>query len=232
LYEDRSILAVDKPAGWMLAPSDWDRTGRNLQLALTASIGSGDFWARSRNLKFLRFIHRLDAETTGVLLWAKSAGAVPIYSRLFETRAVEKSYYAIAEGSAAQEQWTVRSPIASDPSHPVRMRIDPSGRDAVTNFSVVNRTGDRLLVRANPVTGRTHQIRVHLQKSGLPILGDQLYGSRTKSPAADYPFALRAASLTYPDPFSRRKITVSAPMDRFLKAFGFAAEDSTPPRTA
>src|SRR5579859_6390875 len=90
LYEDRSVLALDKPAGWMLAPDSWDQTGRNLQLALQSSLNAGDFWARSRNLKFLRFIHRLDAETTGITLFAKSAGALNAYSELFETRSVEK----------------------------------------------------------------------------------------------------------------------------------------------
>ena len=65
LYEDRSVLAIDKPAGWMLAPNTWDRTGRNLQLALESSVREGEYWARSRNLKFLRFLHRLDADTSG-----------------------------------------------------------------------------------------------------------------------------------------------------------------------
>jgi len=84
LYEDRSVLAIDKPAGWLLAPDFWDKTGRNLQLALQSSIQAGDFWARSRNLKFLRFVHRLDEDTTGVLLLVKSVGAVPAYSALFD----------------------------------------------------------------------------------------------------------------------------------------------------
>src|SRR3981081_814023 len=86
LYEDRSVLAVDKPAGWLLAPDSWDQTGRNLQLALQSSLNAGGFWARSRNLKYLRFIHRLDAETSGVLLLAKSPGALSAYSGLFEER--------------------------------------------------------------------------------------------------------------------------------------------------
>jgi 23S rRNA-/tRNA-specific pseudouridylate synthase len=73
LYEDRSVLAIDKPRGWMLAPASWQKTGRNLQAALESSIRAGDFWARSRGLKFLRFVHRLDAGTSGVLLANSSA---------------------------------------------------------------------------------------------------------------------------------------------------------------
>ena len=87
LYEDRSVLAIDKPAGWMLVPAHWQRTERDLQTAIESSIGARDFWARSRNLKFLRYVHRLDAETSGVLLLAKSPGAVNAYSNLFEEAA-------------------------------------------------------------------------------------------------------------------------------------------------
>src|SRR5437667_5190696 len=76
LYEDRSVMAIDKPRGWMLVPFSWQKTDRNLQAALTSSIAAKDFWARSRSLKFLRAVHRLDADTSGILLLAKSPGAV------------------------------------------------------------------------------------------------------------------------------------------------------------
>ena len=66
LYEDRSVLAIDKPVGWMLVPYNWDKTGRNLQLAISSAVQGGAFWAKSRNLRFLKYVHRLDAETTGV----------------------------------------------------------------------------------------------------------------------------------------------------------------------
>src|SRR5262245_3231862 len=102
LYEDRSVLAIDKPSGWMLAPDSWEQTGRNLQLALNSSINAGDFWARSRNLKFLRFVHRLDADTSGVLLLAKSSGALRALSELIESRRVEKLYLAVVHGIPRQ----------------------------------------------------------------------------------------------------------------------------------
>ena len=82
LHEDRAVLAIDKPTGWLLAPVSWDKTSRNLQLALMSSLRAGAFWARSRNLKYLRFAHRLDADASGVLLLAKSPGAVRAYSRV------------------------------------------------------------------------------------------------------------------------------------------------------
>ena len=71
LFEDRAVVAIDKPAGWMLVPFSWQKTSRNLQAAISSSIAAGDFWARSRGLKFLRHVHRLDSDTSGVLLLAK-----------------------------------------------------------------------------------------------------------------------------------------------------------------
>lgn len=90
LYEDRSVLAIDKPRGWMLVPASWQKTSRNLQMALTSSIAVRDFRARSRNLRFLRFVHRLDADTTGLLPFGKSPGAVTTFGDLFESRKMEK----------------------------------------------------------------------------------------------------------------------------------------------
>ena len=80
LYEDRSVLAIDKPIGWMLVPFTWQRTSRNLQAALTSSIAAGHFWARSRGLTALQHVHRLDAETSGVLLFCKSSGGLRTYA--------------------------------------------------------------------------------------------------------------------------------------------------------
>ncbi|HXC99845.1 MAG TPA: pseudouridine synthase [Verrucomicrobiae bacterium] len=123
LYEDRSVLALDKPAGWMLAPDWWDRTGRNLHLALQSSLTAGDFWARSRNLKFLRFVHRLDAETTGITLFAKSQGALRSYSEMFEEHRVEKYYLAVVHGIPRESAWKCIFPIIPDPALKGRMKV-------------------------------------------------------------------------------------------------------------
>lgn len=220
LFEDRSVLAIDKPAGWMLAPDDWDRTGRNLQLAITSSIKGREFWAKSRNLKFLRFIHRLDAETSGVLLFAKSPGAVPVYSRLFESRQLQKTYLAVVEGRPAMDEWRCGDALGPEPGQPGRMRIDPQGKPAETRFKVLQRSERTSLVEATPVTGRTHQIRVHLRQSGHAVIGDSLYGS-VSSGSKVFPLGLRAVALIYRDPFSRRQVFVRAPREAFMSAFGF-----------
>src|ERR1044071_6379642 len=124
LYEDRSVMAIDKPRGCMLVPASWQKTNRNLQMALTSSIAAKDFWARSRNLKFLRFVHRLDADTTGILLFAKSQGAVESYSQLFESRQMEKTYLAAVDGVPKQDVWTCRSKLGPDTRRIGRQRVD------------------------------------------------------------------------------------------------------------
>jgi 23S rRNA pseudouridine1911/1915/1917 synthase len=220
LYEDRSVLAIDKPRGWMLAPDSWTETGRNLQAALRAGIEHRDYWARSRNLKFLRFVHRLDAETTGILLLARSPGVVRVLSKLFEGRSVEKVYLAMAHGVPKQQKWFCRLKLAPDPEKRGKMKVDPRhGKEAETDFRLLQSSHNISLIEARPLTGRTHQIRIHLAESNHPIVGDALYGkshNRTKTG-----MGLRAVQLAYDDPFTRRRVEIEAPTDLFLKQFGF-----------
>jgi len=124
LYEDRSVVAIDKPPGWMLVPYSWQKTNWNLQAAIVSSLGAGDFWARSRGLKFLKFVHRLDAETTGILLFAKSQGAVESYSDLFEDRRMEKTYLAVVDGVPKQGEWKCHLKLGPAPGQIGRMKVD------------------------------------------------------------------------------------------------------------
>jgi RluA family pseudouridine synthase len=218
LYEDRSVMAVDKPRGWMLVPVSWQSTARNLQAALNSSIAAHDFWARTRSLKFLRYVHRLDADTTGVLLFAKSRGAVETYSKMFEGRQMEKTYLAVASGRAFDVEWTCQLKLAPDPERIGRVKVDARrGRPAETHFRLLQSHEKFLLIEAHPVTGRTHQIRVHLAEAGLPILGDELYGSLK----SNLPLGLRAVRLAYFDPFIKKRVAIRAPTENFLKTYGF-----------
>lgn len=231
LYEDRTVLAIDKPPGWMLVPVNWQSTSRNLQAALLSSIAAGAFWARCRNLLFLRYVHRLDAETSGVLLFAKSRGALDSIGDLFEARQVSKTYLAVVRGRPAQNQWTCQLPLSPDPQAHGRVIVDRrEGKAAETHFRVVGtraeaRGGETTLIEARPVTGRMHQIRLHLKSDGLPILGDVLYGAGRSDRMPDgFPLALRAATLAYRDPFGGRPVRIEAPRESFLRAFGFAGD--------
>jgi RluA family pseudouridine synthase len=226
LYEDRSVIAIDKPDGWMLAPVAWQNTSRNLQAAIESSIAGGDFWARSRGLKFLRHVHRLDADTSGVLLFAKSPGAVKMFFELFESRRMEKTYLAVAVGAPKQNEWTCELKLAPDKKRFRKMKVDGRfGKESETHFKVLEKRGKFSLIEAKPVTGRTHQIRVHLLESGLPIVGDELYGK----PEGNLPLGLRAMTLAYPDPFTKKRVEIRAPMEEFLKEFGFAPRKPAAP---
>jgi 23S rRNA pseudouridine1911/1915/1917 synthase len=249
LYEDRTVLAIDKPRGWMLVPHSWQKTRWNLQAAIVSSIGAGDFWARSRSLKFLKFVHRLDAETTGILLFAKSQGAVETISDLFETRRMEKTYLAVIDGAPPQDEWTCRLKLGPAPGQIGRMKVDErEGKEAETHFRVLQRSAAvsatapssraspvssdrratfqhaaagtaalRTLVEARPLTGRTHQIRVHLAESARPCVGDETYGRGRER----LNLGLRAVQLAYPDPFTRRRVEIRAPIENFCREYGF-----------
>lgn len=228
LYEDRAAIALDKPPGWMLVPVNWQSTGHNLQAALLSSIEAGFFWARSRNLRFLRYVHRLDAETSGVLLFARSPGALEALSGLFESRVVDKLYLAVVRGVPRAAEWTCDLRLAPDPRSHGRVIVDRrQGKEALTHFQRLQTLNlgpgrDITLVEARPHTGRTHQIRVHLAATGCPVLGDELYGGgeRDRPPRA-FPLGLRSVELAYRDPFTRRPVRIEAPRDAFLRAFGF-----------
>ncbi|MGC9943914.1 MAG: RluA family pseudouridine synthase [Verrucomicrobiota bacterium] len=220
LFEDRSVLAIDKPRGWMLVPHSWRKTNWNLQAAIDSSIRADDYWARSRNLKYLRHVHRLDADTSGVMLFAKSEGALRALSDMFESRRMEKIYFAVVEGKPREPEWVCELPLGPDPKKFGRMRVDQSdeGKDAETHFRVLQSNDRFTLIEAKPLTGRTHQIRVHLAESGSPIMCDELYGRVEKG----YRLGLRAVQLAYRDTFTRRPVSIVAPTDWFLKEFGFA----------
>jgi RluA family pseudouridine synthase len=202
----------------MLLPVSWQNTGFNLQAAINSSIAARDFWARSRGLKFLRYVHRLDADTSGVLLFAKSPGALETYSDLFEGRRMEKNYLAVTAVEPRETEWTCQLALAPDPLRTGRMKVDSrEGKASETHFRMVQKIPGLTLIECKPVTGRTHQIRVHLAESGYPIVSDELYGRLT----GKLELGLRAVRLAYTDPFTKKRVEIRAPTEMFLREYGF-----------
>ncbi len=240
LHEDRNVIAIDKPQGWMLAPVSWQNTARNLFAALTSSVSAGDFWAKSRNLRFIRFVHRLDADTSGVLLLVKAPGALPAFTELFEDRKVQKVYLAVVTGVPEVVEWKCRLRLAPMQDRAGLMEVNNAqGKDSETLFRVIDKRADRALVMCWPLTGRTHQIRLHLAAVGHPVWGDELYGKvpTTTEEKTDLKLGLRSISLSYKDPFMAEEVSITADTAAFVKAYGLDAANQalsnlTPPGKA
>jgi 23S rRNA pseudouridine1911/1915/1917 synthase len=133
---------------------------------------------------------------------------------------MEKTYLAVVTGEPKAPEWVCQLSLGMDPNEAGRMRVDQGqgGKPAETHFKVLERRGRFTLVEARPLTGRTHQIRVHLAECGLPIVGDKLYGRLEN----DLPLGLRAVRLVFKNPFTKQRVDIRAPQDAFLKEFGFA----------
>lgn len=197
LYEDDDILAVDKPEGQAAIP---ERSGQGGSL-FEVLCGRRD--------ERLYVVHRIDKDTSGVILFARNAGMHRWLNQQFEARAVGKTYLALVHGVIADVDGTVDQPLRQFGSG--RVAVDPErGRPSTTEFSVVKRFKGHTLVEAKPKTGRRHQIRVHLYHLGYPIVGDPLYGDRVTQQEFGR-LMLHAWKLAMPLP-SGRALSFEAPV--------------------
>jgi 23S rRNA pseudouridine1911/1915/1917 synthase len=162
-------------------------------------------------------VHRLDKETSGVLVVARTDAAHRSLSEQFASREVEKIYLAVVQGLPKTESGRVEKPITRDPVHRTKMtcRLE-TGRHALTDWRVLQRFAKHAFLEVKIGTGRTHQIRVHLASLGHPILGDRLYGARAAELLPDR-FFLHAARLSFRSPGTGERITVEAPLPPELK---------------
>lgn len=191
LYRDNQLLIVDKLSGLLTQPG----RGPELYDSLLTRV----------QLEFptARIVHRLDRDTSGLIVLALDADAHRELSRQFEAREVEKKYVAVVYGVVVDDCGQIDLPLRKDLDHPPRHMVDHElGKPAVTEYRVIERQTDRTRVELRPLTGRSHQLRIHLQHIGHPILGDPLYAHVAAQAMAER-LLLHASELTFTHPASR-----------------------------
>ena len=176
LHEDDQLLAVAKPSRLLASPDRYDPQRPNLMQLLHAGIAQGAAWATKRNLTYLANAHRIDFEASGVLLLAKTKPALVALANEFGANLPTKTYVALTRGMPAEPEFTVDAKIGPQTRQLGLMRIDTQGgKKAVTPFKVIEQCRGYTLLHCQPLTDRTHQIRVHLRSVGLHTVGDVDY---------------------------------------------------------
>jgi 23S rRNA pseudouridine1911/1915/1917 synthase len=215
LFEDDWLLVIDKPAGLVVhpAPGHWQGT------LVNALLHRWGISAPDLDPSRLGIVHRLDKDTSGVLVVAKDVRTLAALGRQFRRREVRKRYLALVHGRLRADTGLIDRPIARHPVHRKRMAVREHGRTAVTRYEVIERFDRVTFLRVSPETGRTHQIRVHLAALGHPILRDATYGgSRTTSVVSLGRHALHAESIAFQHPTTGEVLTVSAAIPADLQA--------------
>lgn len=198
LHEDAAILVMDKPAGLLTVPGKLEGRQDSLLTRLQA--------ARWDAL----LVHRLDCDTSGVIIFARTKQAQGFLGQEFEQRRAQKTYIARLRGVLAQDSGTVDLPLGSDWDYRPRQKVTPDGRPAQTDWQVIARSADETRVRLTPHTGRSHQLRVHMLALGHPILGDQIYAPDT---VTSHPrLMLHAETLSLHHPVTKDRVSFSAPV--------------------
>ncbi len=225
LIEDAFVLAVDKPSGLLTVRDRWDREQENLHDLLEA-----------KTKQKIYVVHRLDKDTSGVVVFAKTPEAHRELSLQFETRFARKEYFALVRGVVTEESGSMTYPITEDVRNPGVMMTSPLGKSAQTDFSVLERfpRAQYSWLSLRPLTGRTHQVRLHLRSMGYPVVGDTIYGSgdaillsnlkkryKLAPEAEERPLlkrlALHAHTLKLKHPKDQSPLEISAPVPKDLE---------------
>ncbi len=206
VYQDRDLLVVDKPAGLTVHPGPGhpSHTLVNALLALCTDLSGIGGELRPG------IVHRLDKDTSGLMVVAKHDAAHQSLSRQLKERLVQKRYLALVVGTPHPAQGVIEAPVGRDPHHRQRMAVVEGGRAAVTPYRVQEVLGEYALVEVRPTTGRTHQIRVHMAFLGHPLVGDQVY-SRRRVPFLERQF-LHACFLAFEHPMTGERLEFTSPL--------------------
>lgn len=173
VFEDEDVAVIDKPAGVAVHPG----AGRRRGTLANALLARWPGLATIGNALRPGIVHRLDKDTSGLMMVAKNEAAYLALTRQIKERQVRKEYLALAKGELRPARGRIEAPIGRDPRHRKRMAVVEHGRPATTEYQVLEYLGGHTLLRVTPITGRTHQVRVHMAAIGHPLLGDPLYGA-------------------------------------------------------
>jgi len=237
VYEDESLMVVDKPAGMVVhpAPGNWSGT------LVNALLGRGGTLSTEGEPERAGMVHRLDKETSGLLIVAKTDRSHRLLSAAISARRVVRRYAVMSVGHLSSDTLTIDKPIARDPRDRKRMAIVNKGRPAKTDLIRLARFDAGELLRANLHSGRTHQIRVHLASIGHPVMGDDVYGGGGGRRVAGLPpkrHFLHAAWLAFNHPVTGKPLDFRSPLPEDLRraltviAGEHALPDTVDPLTA
>jgi RluA family pseudouridine synthase len=179
LFEDAHLLALDKPVGLLTSPDRLAPDRPSLMQLLHAAIAAGKPWTRERNVTYLANAHRLNAETSGLLLLARSKAALVALADQFGSDQPARSYVALVQGTPLEDQFSVDEKIGPHPFLPGRMRIDSrQGKKSRTDFAVLEKFSRWSLIRCTPRGERPQQVALHLSHAGFPVVGDEVHGGK------------------------------------------------------
>jgi 23S rRNA pseudouridine1911/1915/1917 synthase len=210
VYEDGDIIVINKPAGLTVhpAPGHPDSTLVNAILARCPDLGAINGDIRPG------IVHRLDKDTSGIMVVAKNQAAQQSLAGQFKDRTIGKMYVALATGRLKRDAGTITSALGRDPRNRKKISVLVGGRPSITSFTVLRRFKDATLVEVTPKTGRTHQIRAHMAAMGHPLVGDALYGGEAKRLKRQF---LHAAKLTFAHPGTGQHVTFEAKLPQELE---------------
>ena len=216
VYEDADLLIVDKASGLVVHPAPGHAAGTLVNALLARDTEYGGIAGVQRP----GIVHRLDRDTSGLLMVAKDDRAQASLMAQLKARGVKKTYLALVQGTVVATTGRVEAPIGRDPHHRTRMAVVPTGRSAVTGYRVRERLAGWTLLELDLITGRTHQIRVHLEAIGHPVAGDPLYGTGTskRGPEGLTRLFLHSWRIELQSPSDGHLIRATAPVPPELEA--------------
>ena len=213
IYEDDDVIVINKPKGLVVHPGD----GHHDDTLVNALVYANKELSNVNGLERVGIVHRIDKDTSGLLLVCKNNYAHMFIAEQLQNHSMHREYYALVMGRIEEDNGKINAPIARDKTNRMKMCVDPiNGRSAVTHFTVVQRYEKYTLIDCKLETGRTHQIRVHMEYIKHPVVGDPLYG-KNNCGIYNNGQLLHAYKLTFIHPTTKKEMTFEAPLPDYFK---------------